>query len=649
MTTSGSGSVVLAGGGTAGHTSPLIATGLELRRLGDGVRVTALGTARGLETSVVPAAGLQLELIPPVPMPRRVGKDFALLGPRLLQAVRATAQLLRRVEADVVLGFGGYVSTPAYLAARRLGLPVVIHEQNVLPGLANKLAARLTREVYTSFPQTSLPHARCIGLPMRRGITDLDRAALRREARMSFELDPELPTLLVSGGSQGALRINTAVAGAWPELLGSGIQVLHVLGPKNLVPGIERSVDQDERCRLPARGVCGADGAGLCCGRSHAGAQRCQHGAGDRGRRTSCRIRALPSRKRRAGSQCRTRCQRRWRNHAGRPRLHVDLGGPGDSGPLCASGPAHRNESSARQRCAPGRSYRVGVASFGGDALMGLLTPIQLPRLEELGAVHFIAIGGSGMNGIASMMLAQGIPVSGSDRQDSKYLRSLEAQGARVYVGHRADQLGDASTVVASSAIREDNPELAEARRRGLRVLHRSAALGSLMLGRRGIAVAGTHGKTTTTAMIAHVLSGCGLDPSFVIGGALTGTATGGHRGSGDIIVVEADESDGSFLQYPREVAVVTNIDPDHLSNWGSADNYADGFLRFATADSVRLLVTSADDLRSRRPHRADPAARGRRAAGTGDHDLRHLTGRRRANRRRKPRRHWLTFRASLG
>jgi UDP-N-acetylmuramate--alanine ligase len=227
---------------------------------------------------------------------------------------------------------------------------------------------------------------------------------------------------------------------------------------------------------------------------------------------------------------------------------------------------------------------------------MALLTPIQLPQLEELGAVHFIAIGGSGMNGIASMMLAQGIPVSGSDRHDSKYLRSLEAQGARVYVGHRAEQLGDASTVVASSAIRDDNPELAEARRRGLRVLHRSAALGSLMLGRRGIAVAGTHGKTTTTAMIARVLSGCGFDPSFVIGGALTGTATGGHHGNGDVMVVEADESDGSFLQYPREIAVVTNVDPDHLSNWGTADHYAEGFLSFATADSVRLVVTSADD-----------------------------------------------------
>jgi UDP-N-acetylglucosamine--N-acetylmuramyl-(pentapeptide) pyrophosphoryl-undecaprenol N-acetylglucosamine transferase len=239
-----SGSVVLAGGGTAGHTSPLIATGLELRRLSPGVRLTALGTARGLETAVVPAAGLELELIPPVPMPRRVGKDLALLGPRLLEAVTATVRLLRHTKADVVLGFGGYVSTPAYLAARRLGLPIVIHEQNVLPGLANRLAARLTSHVYTSFPQTPLPHALCIGLPMGRAITDLDKAALQREARIGFELHPERPTLLVSGGSQGAMRINTAVAGAWPELLAHGIQVLHVLGPKNLTPGIVRSVDK---------------------------------------------------------------------------------------------------------------------------------------------------------------------------------------------------------------------------------------------------------------------------------------------------------------------------------------------------------------------------------------------------------------------
>ena len=243
MNQSASGSVVLAGGGTAGHTSPLIATGLELRRLSPGLALTALGTPRGLETTVVPAAGLELELIPPVPMPRRVGTDLLLLGPRLLEAVHATVGLLRRTRANVVLGFGGYVSTPAYLAARRLGLPIVIHEQNVLPGLANKLAARLTSHVYTSFPQTPLPHARCIGLPMRRAITNLDRVALQREARLGFELHPELRTLLVSGGSQGALRINTAIAGAWPELLAHGIQILHVLGPSNLTPDIVRSLN----------------------------------------------------------------------------------------------------------------------------------------------------------------------------------------------------------------------------------------------------------------------------------------------------------------------------------------------------------------------------------------------------------------------
>jgi UDP-N-acetylglucosamine--N-acetylmuramyl-(pentapeptide) pyrophosphoryl-undecaprenol N-acetylglucosamine transferase len=236
-------SVVLAGGGTSGHTSPLIATAVELERLRPGVRITAVGTARGLETRVIPAAGLPLELIPPVPLPRRPGVDQALVGLRLWQAVAAAVALLRRVEADVVLGFGGYVSTPVYLAARRLGLPIVLHEQNALPGLANKLAARLTRHVYTAFPDTPLPHARHVGLPLRRGITELDRAAARAGARSRAGLDPERTTLLVSGGSQGAASINRAVLGARDALLAAGIQVLHVLGPKNLTPETRPSVD----------------------------------------------------------------------------------------------------------------------------------------------------------------------------------------------------------------------------------------------------------------------------------------------------------------------------------------------------------------------------------------------------------------------
>ena len=237
-------SVVLAGGGTAGHTSPLIATAEELRRLRPEARLTAVGTARGLETTVIPAAGLPLELIPPVPLPRRPSLDLALVAPRLLRAVRAAIAVLRRVEAGAVIGFGGYVSAPVYLAARRLGLPILIHEQNALPGFANKLAARFTRHVYTSFPRTPLPHARYIGLPLRRGITGLDREASRDDARAGFGLRSDLPVLLVSGGSQGAQRINEAVLGARDELLAAGIQVLHVLGPRNVTEATVLATDE---------------------------------------------------------------------------------------------------------------------------------------------------------------------------------------------------------------------------------------------------------------------------------------------------------------------------------------------------------------------------------------------------------------------
>jgi UDP-N-acetylglucosamine--N-acetylmuramyl-(pentapeptide) pyrophosphoryl-undecaprenol N-acetylglucosamine transferase len=226
-------SVVLAGGGTAGHTSPLIATAHELLALEPSVRITAVGTARGLETTVVPAAGLTLELIPPVPLPRQLGADLVKVPARLAGSVRAAARILRQVQATVVLGFGGYVSTPVYLAARATRVPVVIHEQNALPGLANRLAARFAHRVFTSFPVTRLPAAVCIGLPLRRAITDLDRPAQQALARRSFGLRADLATLLVSGGSQGAVSINTAVQQAQAPLLAAGVQVLHVLGPRN--------------------------------------------------------------------------------------------------------------------------------------------------------------------------------------------------------------------------------------------------------------------------------------------------------------------------------------------------------------------------------------------------------------------------------
>ena len=227
---------------------------------------------------------------------------------------------------------------------------------------------------------------------------------------------------------------------------------------------------------------------------------------------------------------------------------------------------------------------------------MPLIEPVPLVGVAELGDVHFIAIGGAGMSGVAAMFAALGVRVSGSDQADSVTLAALADLGIRTFVGHDPAHLGSASTVVVSSAVRETNPELAEARRRGLRVWHRSAALAALMLGRTGIAITGTHGKTTTTAMAAVLLSGAGADPSYVVGSPLADTGRAYHLGTGDPFVIEADESDGSFRQYPAQVVVITNVEADHLDNWGTAEAYAAGFVALAVADPVQVVVISADD-----------------------------------------------------
>jgi UDP-N-acetylglucosamine--N-acetylmuramyl-(pentapeptide) pyrophosphoryl-undecaprenol N-acetylglucosamine transferase len=227
--------VLLAGGGTAGHTSPLLATADALRRRHPDLAITCLGTARGLETTLIPAAGYPLELVSPVPLSRRVDADLFRTPSRLRTSVREAVAVIDRVRPDVVVGFGGYVSVPAYLAARRRRVPLVVHEGNALPGIANKLGARLTTHVAVSFPGTRLPHAVFTGLPVRRMIATLDRSALRAEGRAAFGLDPDRPTLLVTGGSQGALRLNTTISTCAPAFAEAGIQVLHVVGPKGEV------------------------------------------------------------------------------------------------------------------------------------------------------------------------------------------------------------------------------------------------------------------------------------------------------------------------------------------------------------------------------------------------------------------------------
>lgn len=259
-------SVVVAGGGSAGHIEPALALADAVRRLRPDARVTALGTARGLDTTLIPARGYALELIPPVPLPRRPSGDLLRLPGRVRAAVTRVREVLAAVEADVVVGFGGYVALPAYLGARGR-VPVVVHEANARAGLANKVGARMAARVASAVPGCGLPGAEVVGIPLRRSVTTLDRPGLRARARHLFGLPPAGPVLLVFGGSQGARTLNAAVAAALPGLLDAGIAVLHAHGrsgtPPQPVPGYVPLpyIDQMHLAYAAADAVLGRAGA----------------------------------------------------------------------------------------------------------------------------------------------------------------------------------------------------------------------------------------------------------------------------------------------------------------------------------------------------------------------------------------------------
>ncbi|GII90323.1 UDP-N-acetylmuramate--L-alanine ligase [Sinosporangium siamense] len=226
---------------------------------------------------------------------------------------------------------------------------------------------------------------------------------------------------------------------------------------------------------------------------------------------------------------------------------------------------------------------------------MNLVKPVDPVDAEDLGRVHFVGIGGAGMSGIARILLKRGARVSGSDSRGSELLTELRGLGATVHIGHAASHIKNIDTVVVSTAIRDSNPELGEALRQGLRVIPRAAALASVMAGREAVAIAGTHGKTTTTSMLTVALQKCGADPSYCVGGQLVTTGLGADEGTGEVFVAEADESDGSFLMLAPRIAVVTNVEADHLDNYGEPEAVHASFARFVERIGSTLIVCADD------------------------------------------------------
>jgi UDP-N-acetylmuramate--alanine ligase len=240
--------------------------------------------------------------------------------------------------------------------------------------------------------------------------------------------------------------------------------------------------------------------------------------------------------------------------------------------------------------------------SAPGAALVSSAATEQIPAADELGRVHIMGIAGAGMSGLARIMLARGIPLSGCEGRESSTVTALRALGADVRIGHDLTHLDDIDTLVYTTAINPKHFELVGARERGLRVLRRASALAAMITGKRAVAIAGTHGKTTTTSLLTVAVQACGLDPSFAIGGNLYESGLNAHAGSGDLFIVEADESDGSFLLLRPDLAIVTNVEADHLENHGDLAGIFAAFELFVqrVADGGLLLVC-ADDPGARR------------------------------------------------
>ena len=596
--------VVLAGGGTAGHVNPMLVTAELLQRRHPEVDLLVLGTAEGLEAQLVPAAGLSMVTIPKVPFPRSVGGQALRFPARFRSAVNQARAAIGQFEADVVVGFGGYVATPAYLAARRLELPLVVHEANARTGLANQLGARYATAVATTFPGTKLSGAVVTGLPMRPALATLDRPAQRTAARAELGLDPQRPCLLVSGGSLGAQHLNQALADLAGELLANGAQVLHLTGKGKAevlhealakVDGaqhyhIREYLDRMELAMAAADlAVCRA-GAGTVCELACAalpsvlvplaignGEQR--HNAAELVQAGGAEVVADATFPKWAAKHLVA-----WLGET--TRL---------SAMTAAAGSVARRDGAERLVDLIEQAARGGLKSHPtGTQAEPTPGKDQATHAKSQRRFHLMGVGGVGMAAVAELGKAKGWQVSGCDGVASPTLEHLADLGVPTQVGHDPAHLAAVTTMVVSSAIKPDNPELVAARRAGLEVWHRSQALAALARSYRLLAVAGTHGKTTTAAMAAKALAAAGLDPAFAIGAEVLGHGSGAYLGHGEVMVIEADESDGSFLNYHPEVAVVTNVEADHLDHYGDEAAMVQAFQRFV--GQAGTVVLGVDD-----------------------------------------------------
>ena len=565
------GPILVMAGGTGGHVYPALAVAQAIRE--HSLDVVWLGTRRGLEARVVPEAGIDIEW---VSVHGLRGKGFftLLLAPfRLCLALMQSLRIVARHRPAAVLGMGGFVSGPGGVAAWLLRRPLVIHEQNAVAGLTNRLLARLARVVLQAFPGSfSAPvDAETTGNPVRADIAAIPAPAERlagRQGRLR---------LLVLGGSQGARALNRALPAALARLPEAARpEVRHQTGALTAEDAEQAYSDHAVDAELAMYIEDMAD--------AYAWADL-----------VVCRAGALT-----VAEVC----------AAGLAAIFVPFPAAVDDHQTANATPLV--EAGAAAMIAESELSDGSLAALLGDWLgsrerllerakisRSLAMPDALERhhrclplcsggadmiarMRRINRVHFVGIGGSGMSGIAEVMLNLGYQIQGSDLKSNAQVERLGGLGAKIFIGHARQNIRGVDAVVVSSAVDETNPEVAAARKQRLPVVSRAEMLAELMRFRYSIAVAGTHGKTTTTSLVASVLAEANLDPTFVIGGRLKSADTNARLGLGDYLVAEADESDASFVHLKPMLSIVTNIDADHMSTYdGDVEKLRQSFVDF--------------------------------------------------------------------
>ena len=610
--------VVIAAGGTGGHVYPALAVAECLRR--ESARVIWLGTAAGLEARVVPRHGFDFHTVRVTGLrsgtwQRRSGAPL-----RFVLALGAARRCLRRHRAAAVLGMGGYASAPGALAARLLGLPLVLHEQNAVPGMVNRWLGPWANRVLEAVPGAFSPRRRAIhvGNPVREEILEVPGP----EDRLASRNGPL--RVLVLGGSQGARILNQVVPQAVARLkTRTSLSLRHQSGRGNVertrarYAGVGFDVVVEEFienmasayawadvvvCRAGALTVAELSAARrrldpgsfpLRGGRSP-DSQRESAGGGGRGAADSTGgLRRLAARDSPAGFRAKSKPGARDGQRRAAPRGR-GRGVPG--GPSLPGG-------GACLKCRGG-AFRRGVRTMTGPASARFRSRIPGCCVRAVCTSSVSEAPAWGASPRCSTLSVSKSP--GSDLAESGMTRHLGGIGVRVHGGHRPAHVAHRDVVVRSAAVPDDNIELEEARVRGIPILPRAQMLAELMRFRHGIAVAGTHGKTTTTSLVTSVLAEGGLDPTCVIGGRLNSIGSNARLGEGPYLVAEADESDRSFLRLQPVVAVVTNIDADHMEAYGNDFGQLGGGFRRVSATTA--LLRSCRGLRRRSVHRIAPA-----------------------------------------